>query len=344
MLACLLLSGPLAPAQRKGAELLLPPRYPPSTESSAVAPFTPSDAPIQIRIQPYYGWDRSLLISNGRVEALVVPAVGRVMQFRFTDRGSPIWENTTLRGRAPDPASAEWANFGGDKTWPAPQADWDQVTPRAWPPPVAFDSMPVEASFRRDTLVLTSPVDPHFGIRTERVISLAHEAPVMTIVTTYEKVTGQPLKVGVWIITQLEDPVGVFVPLAAKSRFPDGYSRQSGDTLPARLQVDRGLLSLVRHPSKSAKIGLDTDRLLWVGTTQMLLIESPRQPGAEYPDAQCSAEIYTNPDPAAYVELEMLGPLRTLVPGDRLSQTNTYTLLPRTSPDPATDARRVLAR
>ena len=37
-------------------------------------------------------------------------------------------------------------NFGGDKTWPAPQSDWPKLTPRPWPPPVAFDSLPVQAT------------------------------------------------------------------------------------------------------------------------------------------------------------------------------------------------------
>src|SRR5947207_10963864 len=52
------------------------------------------------------------------------------------------WENRTLDGIKPEPESKEWGNFGGDKTWPAPQSDWPKLTSRAWPPPVAFDSMP----------------------------------------------------------------------------------------------------------------------------------------------------------------------------------------------------------
>ncbi len=343
-----LLAIPVALAQPKGAEKLMnlpaPTGVPISQSVPSAMPSNPaSPAPIQIRISRYFGWERCLTISNGRVEAVVVPAIGRVMQFRFTGQSSPFWEDPALRGQAPDPAATEWANFGGDKTWPSPQADWDKVTPRSWPPPSAFDSMPVESSFRRDAVVLTSPVDPHYGIRTERVIQLDHEAPVMTITTTYEKVSGDPLKAGVWIITQLEDPVGVFVPVPARSLFPEGYNRQSGDRLPANLELKSGLLSMTRDPTNAAKIGTDAGRLLWVGRTHVLLIESPRVAGAEYPDQQSSAEVYTNPDPKAYVELETLGPLHTLRPGDRISQTNTYTLYPRTVQDPAAEARKVLS-
>ncbi|MBL9137899.1 MAG: DUF4380 domain-containing protein [Verrucomicrobiales bacterium] len=338
--------GQRSPAQQKGAERLSEFTRPTSDRVPMPPshPLPPSEAPIQIKIGPYLGWERSITIQNSKVEALIVPAIGRVLHFRLHGESSPFWDDPSLRGKSPDPSSSEWGNFGGDKTWPSPQADWGKITPRAWPPPVAFDSLPVDAGVRRDAVVLRSPVDPHYGIRTERVIRLAPDSTSMTITTTYEKVEGHPVKVGVWIITQLEEPVAVFAPVPTQSAYPDGFNRQSGEDLPANLKVERGLLSLTRDLQKATKIGMDADQLLWVGPTHMLHIESPRIAGAEYPDQGSSAEIYTNPDPKTYVELEMLGPLQTLGIGDRLSQTNTYTLLRRKHPDPQIDARRILRR
>lgn len=330
------------PAARKGAEALA--GSGPAREAIPTAPKPDSTVPVQVQIANYHGWERSLTIGNGVVEAVVVPAIGRIMQFRFIGQGSPFWEDPSLRGKSPEPSSSEWGNFGGDKTWPSPQADWPKVTPRGWPPPVAFDSMPVEASIRRDTIVLRSGVDPHFGIRTERVISLAHGDPVMRVETTYEKVTGLPLDVGIWIITQLQDPVLVAVALPSPSIFPEGFNRQSGDQLPKGLKLEKDLLSLARDPGKSTKIGTDASRLLWVGARHQLLIESPRSADRRYPDQESSAEVYTNPDPKTYVELEMLGPLKRLAAGDTLRQTNTYTLFPRTLADPAADAAKILGR
>ncbi len=74
----------------------------------------------------------------------------------------------------------------------------------------------------------------------------------------------------------------------------------------------------------------------------MCLIAAPRVPGAEYPDRGASAEVYTNADPKKYVELETLGPLAVMRPGDQIARVNTYTLLRRTTPDPDADARKVL--
>src|SRR4030095_14408516 len=70
----------------------------------------------------YHGWPDSLVLSNGKVEAVIVPAVGRVMQFHFVGEEDVFWENTALQGKPADPAAQEWLNFGGDKTRPSPQA------------------------------------------------------------------------------------------------------------------------------------------------------------------------------------------------------------------------------
>jgi hypothetical protein len=272
----------------------------------------------------YHGWPNCYVIANGTVEAIVVPSIGRVMQLKFVGESSgPFWENRAMDGKHPIPASKEWGNFGGDKTWPAPQEDWPKVTPRSWPPPVAFDSMAVEASIEGDTLRLISAVDPHYGIRTERVIALEESDAVMSIKTTYHKIEGEPRKVGVWIITQLGEADFVFVP----TRMGEKFIRQS-DEPPYALHTGKTALTLKRHAAKSTKIGTDADSLFWVGPKTALQIESTRQ-GGEYPDKGSSAEVYTNPNPLTYVELEMLGPLSTMKNGDKISQQNIYRLFHR---------------
>jgi hypothetical protein len=272
----------------------------------------------------YHGWPNSYILSNGSVEAIVVPSIGRVMQFKFVGEDSgPFWENRAMDGKHPIPTSKEWGNFGGDKTWPSPQDDWPKVTPRGWPPPVAFDSMPVEAIVEGDAIRLTSAVDPHYGIRTERVITLGDTDPVMSIKTTYQKVEGEPRKVGVWIITQLGEPDFVFIP----THMGDKYVRQSEET-PYALRVGKSAIALKRHAAKSSKIGTDADSLIWVGPKIAVQIDSART-GGEYPDKGSSAEVYTNPNPLTYVELEMLGPLHTMKNGDKISQSNTYRLYRR---------------
>jgi hypothetical protein len=283
-----------------------------------------SFAAVSISKTNYHGWADSFVIGNEAAEVVVAPKIGRVMQFRFAgEPEGPFFENRATDGKTPIPTSSEWGNFGGDKSWPSPQDDWGKVTGRGWPPPMAFDSMPVEAKVEGTKLRLMSAVDPHYGIRTERLISLEEAGAKMTIVTTYHKVEGKAQRVGVWIITQLGEPEFVYIP----TYMGDKFVRQS-ETLPQNLKVGKDAITLKRNPAKSAKIGTDASALIWVGKKSALRIESPRGEG-EYPDKGSSAEVYTNPNPLTYVELEILGPLKTMELGDKISQTNVYSLLKR---------------
>ena len=305
---------------------------------------SPGPIPIIAKVITYHGWTNAIRLGNGQVEAILVPAVGRVMQFRFAgESDGPFWENPTMFGKAPASDAKEWGNFGGDKTWPAPQADWGKLTPRDWPPPAAFDAVPVEAKVSGNTVTLVSPVDPHYGIRTIRTVELDPLQPTMTIRTAYEKIQGAPVKVSIWIITQLKDPVAAFMSVPQPSLFPEGYNLQSKQA-PPNLRMEGPLISLARARQTPCKIGNDAGSLVWLGGKWVLRIESPRVPGAEYPDHGSSAEIYTNPDPLPYVELELLGPLRTLKPGDRMERVSTYTLSRRTGLDAGKEARMMLSR
>lgn len=275
---------------------------------------------------PYHAWNQAVTLSNGTIEVVVVPEVGRIMQMRFAgEADGPFWENRKLDGTDPDSHSSEWINFGGDKTWPAPQSEWERITGRGWPPPAGFDSQAIEAQMEEGVLVLLSKADPHYGIEIERRIRLADQAAEMTVRTTYRKKFGTAVPVSIWVITQLKDPVAVFMPLPAASIFEGGYCRQSSK-LPEGLKIEDSVLSCTRSTSASTKIGSDASQLIWAGEKELLEIISAREDEGEFPDQGSSAEIYTNPDPLTYVELELLGPLRKLAIGESMSRTQTYRL------------------
>ena len=119
----------------------------------------------------YHGWTNSILVRGGGTEVIIVPAIGRIMQFQFAGEPGPFWENRALDGELHPPRATNWINFGGDKTWPAPEAGWPKPF-GGWLPPAAFDSLPVEAKIERDQVTLISPVDPDYGIRVVRRVYL----------------------------------------------------------------------------------------------------------------------------------------------------------------------------
>jgi len=247
------------------------------------------------------------------------------MQFGFMGEEGVFWENRELDGKELSCDSEQWINFGGDKTWPSPEAEWGQFTGRKnWHPPEAFDCRPLTAALDGSAVILTSPVDPHYGIRTVRRVTLSRGRPEMTIVTTYERVSGEPARIGIWVIIQLKGPALIVVPLTDRPEKIKDFVLLGKDRPPS-LKLN-GWVSLTRDPAAAYKIGFESSTLGWIGTNSVLRIDSLRIRSASYPDKGSSAEVYTNPDPLRYVELEMLSPLHELKPGDQISQTNRYVL------------------
>jgi hypothetical protein len=294
----------------------------------------------------YATWTNSVLLNNGLVEAVIVPEAGRVLQFRFLGASDgAFWENRNLYGQTATPTS--WnteGSFGGDKSWPSPQSDW------GWPPPSGFDGSPNQVVVTNGVVVLSSPEDPTYRIRVTRVIELKFDEPVMRIKTTFQRTAATTLtnnQLGTWIITQLQDPLGCYVPVPQPSIFSNGYT-QLGSGMPAQFSNTNGVISFSRDTATAHKLGFDSGVLVWIGTNVALRIDAPRVlglPASSYPDGGCSTEIYTNPGTnAPYVELESLGPFYLLPVGAEKDFLTTYTLFHRSQPDADTEARSILKR
>jgi hypothetical protein len=285
---------------------------------------------------------------------VVVPAIGRIMSLGFAGEArasDPLWRHGQL-GPSLAPDENGWVNYGGDKAWPAPQSEWQAIAGKGWPPPATFDAQPHTASATASRIETVSGVDPAYGVRVRRAVSLSDD--LMFIDTEYEKVQGPPVRVAVWTITQLVSPERVFALLPERSSFPGGH-RSVLPAAPKDLRVEGRLLGMARDDREKTMIVNDADALLWVGAGRDLLIENmgtsfapgdkSRPVAADAPrPGGAHAQIYTSPDGAEpYVELELLGPLVDLAPGQRTSMSVRYRLIRRQSADPVEEARRVLA-
>jgi hypothetical protein len=287
----------------------------------------------------YHGWKECYRLASATLEGVVVPAIGRIMQLRrIGDAAGVLWENRELDGQMPKPNSGTWANFGGDKCWPAPQSDWPRMMGHEWPPPAGFDASPYEASPTNAGLMLISPVDQAWGIQVVRHVELDATGPVMRVRHEFHKVQGKPVRIAVWTIAQFNDPACVAIKLPESSRFSGGYTKLI-DADAAESEVSDRVLTFVRHPRKFVKIGSDASSVVWVGSTSVVRIQSEIVAG-EYPDGGCAIEVYTNPGEQKYVELETFGPLVNLESGQTIEHATTYTVMPRRMADARVEASK----
>ena len=323
---------------------------------------TAKSASVRVTRETYRGWAGAYRLSNGVVDAVVVPQIGRVMAFHFTGRPetSPFFNNKLWLGKAPPPTPdprdpktypKEWHNYGGDKVWASQQSEWPKHQPVGWPPDPTIDCGPYRVKRVRNGLRLIGPVSPFFGVRVIRDITLRPGAARVFLQDTFfkprratGKLTGFPI--GIWSITQVRGDATVFLPLDLKGRFPGVGLTSLGDKpdVPANAKRSGDIVAVTRPSNVSTKVGVDNGAG-WMaclfGDDLLFSEHFTRLPRVNYPDRDTNAQVYTNGDDnQAYIEMEVLGPLVNLKPGRQITRAMSWHLqrLPQ-KPTGATEAR-----
>lgn len=283
--------------------------------------------------QAYEGWPDAYVLANKNLEAVIVPSIGRLMDLRRPGETTGVlWQNPALLGQPVRPQSSVWTNFGGDKTWPAPESVWMKNASGQWMPPTVFDQTALTVRTSKNGLLLTSPVDPQSGVYFTRYFGIYADS--LEVTTTYYKVAGDPIEIAVWVVTQLRNPeiVATFA-----NPEPPYYTELFGPT--PRVQIEGKLLFWDRQKAIPAKIGTGGKALVWVGPQHTLKIDlQVDRTSSRFPDHGSSAEFYTSPDDQPYVELETVGPIVKLKQGDSVQTMNAYRLGNRLPGESAKDA------
>jgi hypothetical protein len=174
-----------------------------------------------VRTIDYPPFGTAYEIRNDRATAIVVPAVGRIMEYHVD--GSPnllfVHRPDVEAYRADNTVTepGKWHNYGGDKVWYWPQDQWPQALGRAWPPPHELDGLPWTAKAVRDGVQLTSAAVPQYGAFATRTIRLEGNGGLrQTVEVRPTAGTGHdPLPIGAWTVTQVPLPTSVVLNSAA---------------------------------------------------------------------------------------------------------------------------------
>ncbi|GLY82171.1 DUF4380 domain-containing protein [Actinoallomurus iriomotensis] len=166
------------------------------------------------------GPDEVVWLRAGAIELGAVPALGgRVLALRLAGR-EVLYRNDALlderlhrrpdHGPEPDGTMATWRNYGGDKTWPAPQG-WDGPGQWAGPPDPVLDSGPygwtVAEYGGRARLTMTSDADPRSGLTVVREVDVETGTSTVTVTHRLVNTGGRPVRWAPWNVLQLPGPV-----------------------------------------------------------------------------------------------------------------------------------------
>lgn len=242
-------------------------------------------------------------ISNGAAEAVVNPALGRITRFGWPGGPNLLWESELEMGG--------WKNHGGDKVWPAPQADWN------WPPETEYDpGVWALERIPRGVLMRTLRPGSKTGALFERRIQMHPGLPILECQTVLTNGAASPRRMSPWQVTQIDRPSAVWLPLAPSDQRPRGYSVY-GDADDKGLTEPVGRRLRIRAGDEGMKYGSASPEG-WVAAEAHgveVRLWARFYEWADYPDGGLAQQVYTSPESIGYVELELAGPLKTLAPG-----------------------------
>jgi len=292
------------------------------------------------------GWftqEKSYCLSNGKVQAIIMPETGRMISFRTINgknvlNGDPKKCEKILSGD-----SINTLAFGGLYTWIAPQAHWvacDGKVPSAGGDPV-LDYGPYRVTDSSQTqLTMISPVSRCYGLKMEKTYRLVKNQQRLDYKVTLHNVGSQPIRWAVWNIANVK-PVGVVFLDTPKGqsdlKFPDSTVRQIKRMSRIVQMVDSDTVALDYRKYK----GIGSK--LWVspGTDYLAY----RQPGSWliqrfmtnpeqglYTDWSSQVEVWADAEEFRTFELEVLSPDMVIPPGKSVSWTQSYYVFEDKSP------------
>ena len=271
----------------------------------------PASAEVRVQQVEYKGWANCWKLSNGTVDLVVVPQIGRIMFFGFTGGSNVLFENLALAGTVAGAEKRDWVNFGGDKLWPAPQSDWN------WPPDPILDRGTLAVHPMPDGVTLHGKSSD--GVVFERQIHMSPDTAQIRVLDRLDNVGRKAIDRSVWEICQVAKPDRALLPVSSATgwvnltKLPDDASFVS--------PAGSGQVQIKRDVTKGHKYGSNSPDG-WVamekGNLRLTLLTGV-VPGAVYPDEGSIPEVYTAGDPEDNMELELLGPIRHLTPGQSTS-------------------------
>jgi hypothetical protein len=273
-------------------------------------------------IREYFGWPKSYWLTNGEVDLVVPSEIGpRIMRYGYTG-GQNLFHNFPhALGKSGEP---QWQNRGGHRLWAAPESALSK----------ALDNGPIDVTAEPLRLLLRQPVETASGLAKEMDIVLASKGSNVTLTHRITNHNRLPVRYAPWALSVMR-PLGTAIAaLPPRYRHDErllptnplvmwGYT----DFSDKRWRFTRRFVMLHQDPAATApqKTGLFAQDS-WAAYTvngELFVKQSRADPAQEYPDFGCSIEIFTNP---AMLEIETLGPMRTVEPGASVEHVEHWSL------------------
>jgi hypothetical protein len=265
-------------------------------------------------------------VSNGTVDVIVTTDVGpRIIFYGFTGGENMFAE--LRKDVAVQHDWGEWRPWGGHRFWHAPE-----VLPRSYVP----DNDPVEAETIGENALRVAPgLEARTAIQKEMLVKLDADGTQVTVTHTLTNKGVWPVQIAPWGLTIMRPGGTTIIPqeefvshddclLPARPlvlwHFTDmSDPRWTWGEKYIRLRTD----STIASKPQKAGVGNKRGWAAYLRDETLFIKRFDYCDNAKYPDLGCNCETYTDGD---FMEVETLGPLVTLEPGESTTHVERWAL------------------
>ena len=261
----------------------------------------------------FEGWEECLRLANERLELICTTTAGpRILRMGAPDGPNFFWREPGANAPRRD---GTWHIYGGHRIWHGPEDQ--QLTYQPDNDPVTVDTPAA------NRVLLTSPVEAATGAQKSLEIALHDSLPWVSLA---HRITNR----GLWTVTLAPWGISAMAPGGEAVLPQPPYVSHDEQVAPDRTLVLWSYTNLddprlvwgereIRikhdaHAGEPTKIGTrGGGAVAWYVHPDFALCKTLSQvEGAEYADLGSAVEVYSCD---AFLELETLGPLETLEPG-----------------------------
>ena len=294
-------------------------------------------ADVTVEETAFRAWEDCLRLSDGGIELVVTVGLGP----RVLYCGYPGGENLFFTDEDREPLLDDYVVHGGHRFWHAPED-----VNRTYVP----DDDPVEWEETGRGVRLVQPVEASTGIRKRVSFAFAAGEPVVEVTHELENEGVWAVELAPWAISVMRPGGTAVVPLSRgdpESVLPDRslslwpYTDLSDERL--TFADETTLVDQAADGEGPLKVGASggDEWAAYVTDGTAFVKEFAYDPAATYPDGGSAVEVYAAVNS---LELETLGPLAELSPGESAVHTETWRLVegvddPAGSDSPAAEVR-----
>lgn len=282
-------------------------------------------SPVKIEKVKYFNQSNCYKLSNDEVEVIATTDIGpRIIRYSF------VGGENMLAELGPGPTVktelGDWHPYGGHRLWHAPE-----VLPRSYVP----DDKPVKMEqIGKNTISLTEDVEAPTNIQKMIMIHLDEQGTRVTVTHILTNKGLWPVELAPWALTIVNGGGTTIIP-------NEPYISHDEKLLPARVMAiwhytdftdsrwTLGKKFIRLHTDEKIdqpqKIGV-ADKQGWAGylrKNELFIKTFDYIEGETYPDHGCNCETYTA---GTFMEIESLGPLKTLQPGASVTHVEHWNL------------------